>query len=208
MRAACLSGANLRESDLRGADLSCADLSNADMSGADLVGANLRLANMRGTNLYDADIYDADLREANLEGANLCDANLIGANLDGVSGLPSNFEHPASTPEEAAKIAAEYRELNPTVPVVEDLDARILEAVTGGGGALDMGLWHSCETTHCRAGWAIHLAGDAGYYLERLHGPKRAGAMIYMASTGRIPYFFSRAEDAMADIRAHSTVKK
>ena len=30
------------------------------------------------------------------------------------------------------------------------------------GGKLDMSTWHRCGTTHCRAGWAITLAGAAG----------------------------------------------
>jgi hypothetical protein len=66
-----------------------------------------------------------------------------------------------------------------------------------------MGHWHdeSCRTTHCRAGWAIHLAGAAGYALEKQHGPQRAGAMLYRASTGRAPHFFASNERALEDIR-------
>ena len=43
-----------------------------------------------------------------------------------------------------------------------------------------MGSWHACETTHCRAGWAIHLAGKAGYDLEKkTRDPAIAGRMIF-----------------------------
>ena len=47
------------------------------------------------------------------------------------------------------------------VPIVKNLDAQILKAISDGGG-LEMGKWHTCDTTHCRAGWAITVAGDAG----------------------------------------------
>jgi hypothetical protein len=85
--------------------------------------------------------------------------------------------------------------------VVERLDARILEAVESGAGRLEMSSWHSCGTTHCRAGWAVHLAGDAGYALERQVGSRVAGARIYRASVGYAPHFFADNETALKDIK-------
>ena len=41
-----------------------------------------------------------------------------------------------------------------------------------------MGDWHTCETTHCLAGWAVHLSGPAGYALEALVGPSTAGQIL------------------------------
>jgi hypothetical protein len=64
-----------------------------------------------------------------------------------------------------------------------------------------MSQWHTCETTHCRAGWAITLAGPDGKELEKKYGPRIAGAMIYRASTGRAPHFFASDKDALEDIR-------
>ena len=96
---------------------------------------------------------------------------------------------------------ARYRELHPEVPIVEHLDARILAAVNTAGNALDMSSWHSCETTHCRAGWAIHLAGKRGYELEKALGSQGAGAAIYRASTGRVPHFFASNARALDDLR-------
>ena len=84
--------------------------------------------------------------------------------------------------------------------VVEHLDAKILEAISAGA-SLDMSTWHTCETTHCRAGFAVHLAGAAGYELEKQLGSQRAGAAIYRASTGRVPHFFANNEAALLDIR-------
>jgi DNA-binding transcriptional ArsR family regulator len=91
--------------------------------------------------------------------------------------------------------------INIAVPVVEDLDRKVAEAVGEQGEALDMGRWH-CGTTHCRAGWAITLAGEAGAALEAKVGSEMAGRLIYEASTGRMaPDFFASNSDALADIR-------
>ena len=66
--------------------------------------------------------------------------------------------------------------------------------------------WHTCETTHCRAGWAIHLAGAAGYALEqKLGSAELAGRAIYLASTGRAPSFYASDEDALEDLRRCAT---
>ncbi|MEO6046015.1 MAG: pentapeptide repeat-containing protein [Candidatus Kapaibacterium sp.] len=118
---------------------------------------------------------EADGVRADLSGANLRDADLSGANLRGAN-----------------------------VPVVPGLHRQMLAAI-GAGGELDMGNWHSCDTTHCRAGWTIHLAGEAGYALEKAVGPNVAGALISLASCDyleRVPNFYASAEDALADIRA------
>ena len=89
--------------------------------------------------------------------------------------------------------------VNAHVPIVDDLDQRMLGAVESG--ALDMATWH-CGTTHCRAGWAITFGGDDGKKLESLVGPEIAARLIYEASTGRIaPDVYASNEDAIADIR-------
>jgi hypothetical protein len=88
-------------------------------------------------------------------------------------------------------------------PIVPHLDAAILAAIEREGCALDMARWHTCETTHCRAGWAIHLAGEAGYALEKVYGSENAGAIIYLRSRpGKpVPDFYASDEEAMADLR-------
>jgi hypothetical protein len=85
------------------------------------------------------------------------------------------------------------------VPIVEDLDRKMYEA-TRNGENFDMCSWH-CGTTHCRAGWAITLAGEAGSKLEEAVGSAAAGRYIYEASTGRpAPDFYATTMDALADI--------
>jgi hypothetical protein len=85
-----------------------------------------------------------------------------------------------------------------TVPIVEDLDRKMYEATKDGN--FDMASWH-CGTTHCRAGWAITLAGEAGAKLETAVGSAAAGRYIYEASTGRpAPDFYATTKSALADI--------
>jgi hypothetical protein len=199
---ACLAGADLTDADLAdaclaGADLTDADLTDAYLAGADLTDADLTDADLTRANLTDADLAGAYLAGADLAGANLAGADLAGANYDPAKSPPP----PDGKPKTPAERAARFRALHPEVPAVEHLDRKILDAITSGGGSLDMSQWHTCETTHCRAGWAITLAGEKGKELEAQHGPYRAGAMIYRASTGRVPHLYATTERAMADIR-------
>jgi hypothetical protein len=174
-----LRGANLSDANLSGADLSDAHLSRADLLRADLSDAHLSRADLRGANLRGANLSDANLSGANLRGANLSDANLSGADLSGAYGLPKR------------------------IPIIENIDAKILAAIEFGG-TLNMGDWHTCETTHCRAGWAVTLAGDSGGLLEDILGTNAAATLIYNASRPgkRIPDFYASNEVAMASIKA------
>lgn len=66
-----------------------------------------------------------------------------------------------------------------------------------------MGAWHSCNTTHCRAGWVVHLAGEAGYALERFHNTPLAAQLIYRASGYDISpvRFYDCNDEALADMK-------
>lgn len=88
------------------------------------------------------------------------------------------------------------------IPVVKDLDAQILSKVVKDPGVLDMALWH-CGTTHCRAGWAVTLAGKAGKCLEKLVGTADAAALIYAKSCPGepIPNFRNGLDAESAAIR-------
>jgi uncharacterized protein YjbI with pentapeptide repeats len=177
--------------DLRGAYLRDADLRDAYLRDANLSGAYLRDANLSDANLSGADLRDANLSGAYLSGADLRDANLSGAYLSGADLRDAYLRD--------ANLSGAY-----AIPVVENIDARILAAVQGDVGSLEMSTWHTCETTHCRAGWAIHLAGAPGYALEKNLGANVAGALIYAASrpNQRIPDFFATNDDAMASLVA------
>lgn len=67
-----------------------------------------------------------------------------------------------------------------------------------------MSEWHICDTTHCRAGWVVHLAGAAGYDLEERTSTLFAAMQIYKASSPiRVSpvRFYESNEVALADMK-------
>jgi len=89
------------------------------------------------------------------------------------------------------------------VPVIENIHQKILDAIRDNGNELEMSTWHTCDTTHCRGGWAVHLAGKAGRELEKRTSTLFAAMQIYKASSPiRVfpPRFYETNEVAMADI--------
>jgi len=154
---------------LRGADLRNDNLRNADLRSADLQGADLRNADLRSADLSGADLSGADLRSADLRSAVLSGAVLRSAVLSGTEGLII-----ASDAADRLKAVA--------------VNALATDA------ALEMGAWHKCNTTHCIAGWAIHLAGEPGRLLEQLHSPAIAGLMLLGAEAHS--HFYDSNEDA------------
>jgi len=180
---AYLRRAGMYEASLIGADLREADLRGADLRGAILIGADLGGADLRQADLSDAILRKVDLSEADLDGADLDGADLDGADLS----------------------EADLRDAMglSDAPAIPQLESAILAAILAGG-ELRMGDWHTCDTTHCRAGWAITLAGEAGAKLEREHGPAVAGALIYHASCGYVPDFYAPDGAALEDMRARA----
>jgi hypothetical protein len=224
LRGADLGGADLRGAYLggaylRGAYLGDADLGDADLGGADLGGAYLGGAYLGGAYLRGAYLGGAYLRGARNKPASLADHKdpetpYVRRAPTGDQPCLSHEERAARRKAREAERAARFRLDNPDVPVVPHLDAQILRSIEVGKLLFDMGNWHgegptgveatveACGTTHCRAGSAIHLAGEAGYALERkLGSAEEAGRAIYLASTGRAPYFYGSNERALADIK-------
>ena len=67
-----------------------------------------------------------------------------------------------------------------------------------------MGDWHTCDTTHCRAGWVVTLAGEEGKALEEKIGTPAAATLIYLKSDPkieRVPDFYCGNDDALADMK-------
>src|SRR5690349_13917122 len=177
LRESNLSGSNLSYSNLRGSDLRYSNLSYSNLSGSDLRDSDLSGSNLSGSDLRDSDLSGSNLSYSNLRGSDLRDSDLRDSDL-----RDSDLRDSNTSPPDVAKEQETARAKHPTVPVVENLDAKILERISGGC-ALDMSQWHTCETTHCRAGWAITLAGERGVELERRVGPFVAGRLIYLVST-------------------------
>jgi len=124
----------------------------ADLSGADLSGADLSGADLSSANLSWANLSRANLSWANLSSATLSWANLSSANLSEVVGLAIASDAP------------------------KRLQAVATAALADNG--LNMSRWHTCETTHCISGWAIHQAGELGRLLEAAVGAEVAGLML------------------------------
>jgi len=145
--------------------------------------ADLSRANLRGADLRGADLRDANLSGANLSGADLSRANLRGADLRGANLSDADW-----------------------IPVIPNIHASVYAAASAEG-ALDMGVWHQngfCGTTHCRAGWVTHLAGNAGRVMDGIMGPAAAAALIYAKSDPqmeRVPDFYASNEAALADMK-------
>ena len=121
---------------------------------------------------------------------------------------------PAPTPNTGAEWC-EYFGIKPDAAFkVENIDAQILTAIRAGQGHLDMSTWHGekvtednwCGTSHCRAGYAVCLAGKAGFELERKYGTETAGKIIYAVSRPDkpLPDFFGSDSATMADLEANA----
>ena len=54
----------------------------------------------------------------------------------------------------------------------------VADAALASDDALEMDAWHSCGTSHCIGGWAIHQAGEVGRLLEASMGAEVAGLML------------------------------
>lgn len=100
------------------------------------------------------------------------------------------------------------------VPILDKPYTRIVEAIEQGG-KLDMDNFHFCGTTHCIAGWAVHICGLQGYQLEASAnrnnelGPEKAAELIFEASStlkappfyqDDYPEIFNCEEEDMSDV--------
>jgi hypothetical protein len=91
----------------------------------------------------------------------------------------------------------------PSIPRIENIHQAVYAAASNPK-ALEMGAWHSCETTHCRAGWVTHLAGPEGAALEKFHNTELAAMLIYRESSDIEVYpwrFYQSADEALADMK-------
>ena len=69
--------------------------------------------------------------------------------------------------------------------------------------ALNMSDWHTCDTTHCRAGWVVFLSGEDGKKLEAKTSTLFAAMQIYKASSNikvSPTRFFEDNKKAMSDM--------
>ena len=92
----------------------------------------------------------------------------------------------------------------PPIPAIPDIHQAIYAAASHPG-SLAMEDVHICATTHCRGGWAVTLAGEAGAALEAFYNWELAAMLIYDASDPIFKInparFYDSNEDALADMK-------
>ena len=66
-----------------------------------------------------------------------------------------------------------------------------------------MDCWHTCEKKHCRAGWAVTLAGPEGKELEKFFNTELAAMLIYRESGYHInpARFYDNTAAALEDMK-------
>ena len=153
-----------------------------DMTPSIKLGLAVRWGYRSGADLRGADLSGAYLRDADLSGADLSGAYLSGAYL-----------------RDAYLSGADLS----GAPIIENIHQRVYEAASQPA-ALNMAEWHTCDTTHCRAGWVVALAGDDGKALEGRIGTPAAATLIYLASDPtleKFPSFYCGNDEALEDMK-------
>lgn len=200
-----LEGFNLSELNLYGTDFSYANLKGANLERSNLRAAELKNANLRGASLAGSCLYTANLINANLEGANLKDTNFKQAAISGCSISWEELQHAC---------------LLDNIPVVDGLHRKVVDAIEDEEGEywkqeLDMSSWHSqihsCNTTHCRAGWYVVIARMRHTEIEGILGTSVLAAAIALKSCSylsRVPDFHCDNTTAMNDMELCARVEE
>jgi len=92
----------------------------------------------------------------------------------------------------------------PPVPVIDNIHQAVYAAASQPL-SLDMTHWHSCDNTHCWAGWIVTIAGEAGKKLEEFFDTPLAAMKILDASSPlRVSpvRFFELNADALEHMKA------
>jgi len=195
-----LKGVNLDDADLEGADITRVDLKDASLNNTDLRGANLQRIDLEGADLRKADLKNADLKDAYLKvtdlfGADLRYANLNRANLEGASLIEADLRGADLRRSKLKDTTLREADLTET-KIDYQIEPDLLEKVVKFSlkkGALDMGFWHTCDTCHCIAGWAVYLA-ENGRELERELGTANAG--LILLGKEAYSHFYDSNDDA------------
>ncbi len=163
-----------------------ADLQGTDLIGVDMTGANLCRAKLRDTKLSGADLSWAYLRGADLIGAKLIGAKLIGADLTGAKLSWANLQ------------GANIKGAQFDVEIEDGLLQRIANLVLSDNAKLAMHRVHICNTKHCIAGWACHLAAR-GKEMEVQYGWDWAG--LRLLGPEAATHFYDSDQNAIAWLR-------
>lgn len=104
----------------------------------------------------------------------------------------------------SGKIDNKYGMTPIIVPKIPNIHAAVYAAASNPG-SLEMGYWHKCAKTHCRAGWVVTLGGEDGAKLESRFNTELAAMLIYVASSETFHVsparFFDDNERALVDMK-------
>lgn len=89
------------------------------------------------------------------------------------------------------------------IPIIKNIHQEVYKAASKPD-ALNLEKWHTCDTTHCRGGWVVFLAGEEGKELEEKTSTLFAAVQIYKASSDiHVPLnmFFESYDNSLKDIK-------
>ncbi|WP_291869709.1 hypothetical protein [Bradyrhizobium sp.] len=107
-------------------------------------------------------------------------------------------------PEKASELTG-----SPPVPTIPNIHQTVYAAASNPK-ALNMNSWHTCDNTHCWAGWVVTLAGPEGKALESFFDTPLAAMKILDASS---PHrvspvrFFEQNADALRHMKAMADIE-
>lgn len=196
-RGSILIGFAPRRSLFQRADFSESIWDNVDSHQSNFSGSTFLLAHILGSHLSENDFSDSCFEESLITNSSFLKCNLTGTLWKGSNLASASFRRVdfsgadfrgASFRDSRSSISVSEVVLKDTkfslqnpIPAVSDIHNKIYE-ICSAPNALVMDNWHTCNTTHCWAGWTIVLAGEAGKLLEDEVGPSLAASLIYHAS--------------------------
>jgi uncharacterized protein YjbI with pentapeptide repeats len=188
---AILINVNLNHAILNRAIMIDANLTRAIMTRAIMTDANLTRAIMTDVTLEDAILIDVILKDANLTRAIMIDVILKDANLTRAIMTDANLTRAIMI--DVILTRADLTGTKTDYQIEDGLLQKVAQAALASDDALDMRYWHTCDTTHCIAGWACHLA-ENGKEIERKYGTQVAGLLLLGADAHS--HFFDTNEEA------------
>ena len=125
-------------------------------------------------------------------------SGLTGAQLSGLTGDQLSW----LTRDQRSGITIEDNK----IPKVKNLYSQIFNKINNESCSIKMDQVHTCETTHCIAGWTIFLCGQEGKDLEQEYGWELAARKIHEKNypKKRLPYYYASNEAALAYVEARA----
>lgn len=91
----------------------------------------------------------------------------------------------------------------PPIPTIENIHQTVYAAASRPQ-SLAMDRWHTCDNTHCWAGWVVALAGNEGKKLEQFFDTPLAAMKILDASSAlrvSLIRFFETNDEALRHMK-------